>query len=410
MKALAIHGTGSRHDGRRHGNRSQVSLRGSRPARHVRLYVRRAGQPKIRIRELPGTPAFLRAYELALRGISADQAPRAPLVQPAPSGTLRWLVEQYYSCAEFKGLGSNTQGVRRALLDRLCLEPKSKDDHAKIGTLPYSMPSQKVRALRDRRADVPEGANGLLKALRHLFQWAVDAKYLVANPAKEVPYIRSGSTGFHTWTGDEVRQFEERHPIGSKARLALAIMLYLGVRRSDAVVLGRQHLRDAEKMPPELRAKWSGRWITFTVQKNRRRKPVTLTLPVLPELEEILEASPCGDLTFLVTSFGRPFTEAGFGNWFRDRCNEAGLNHCTAHGLRQAGATMAAERGATVNQLKAIFGWSTLKQAALYTHAAEQAALAGGGMMLLGKDRNANETVPPARGVQKSGTIGGKKA
>src|SRR6202042_1542416 len=100
---------------------------------------------------------------------------------------------------------------------------------------------------------------------------------------------------------------------------------------------------------------------------------------------------------------GRPFAEAGFGNWFRDRCNEAGLGHCTAHGLRKAGATMAAERGATVNQLKAIFGWSTLKQAALYTHAAEQAALAGGGMMLLGKDRIANETVPPARGVQKSG-------
>src|SRR5207344_666101 len=99
---------------------------------------------------------------------------------------------------------------------------------------------------------------------------------------------------------------------------------------------------------------------------------------------DIIARSPtAGDLTFLMTGFGKPFTVAGSGNWFRDRCNEAGLRHCSAHGLRKAGATMAAERGATVNQLKAIFGWTTLKQAALYTNAAEQAALAGAGMALL---------------------------
>jgi integrase len=52
-----------------------------------------------------------------------------------------------------------------------------------------------------------------------------------------------------------------------------------------------------------------------------------------------------------VTQYGRAFTVAGFGNRFRDRCHEAGLPHCTAHGLRKAGATIAAENGAIDRQL-----------------------------------------------------------
>jgi hypothetical protein len=73
-----------------------------------------------------------------------------------------------------------------------------------------------------------------------------------------------------------------------------------------------------------------------------------------------MNASPCGDLTFLVNEWGPPFTDAGFGNWFRDRCLEAGVPG-RAHGLRKAGATLAANNGATSRQLMAIFGWDTLK-------------------------------------------------
>jgi hypothetical protein len=55
-------------------------------------------------------------------------------------------------------------------------------------------------------------------------------------------------------------------------------------------------------------------------------------IPILPPLQKIIDATPTGDLTFLVTGKGgRPFTAAGFGNWFRDRCDEAGLSHCSAH-------------------------------------------------------------------------------
>lgn len=119
----------------------------------------------------------------------------------------------------------------------------------------------------------------------------------------------------------------------------------------------------------------------------------------LPALAKIVAVSPCGDLTFLVTDYGKPFTAAGFGNWFRDRCNEAGLPQCSAHGLRKMGATRAAENGATEHQLMAIFDWKTPGQARIYTAQARRKKPAGGAMALLlegsenaseGEDRGTN--------------------
>lgn len=85
--------------------------------------------------------------------------------------------------------------------------------------------------------------------------------------------------------------------------------------------------------------------LTFTQHKGRNRKPKKLVLPILPALQTVIDASPCGDLTFLVNDFGKPFTDAGFGNKMRKWCDQAGLRHCSAHGVRKAGATIAAENG-----------------------------------------------------------------
>jgi integrase len=166
---------------------------------------------------------------------------------------------------------------------------------------------------------------------------------VTSNPVRDVAYIRNASDGYHTWTAAEVEQYEGVHPIGTKARLALALLLYTGARRSDVVRLGRQHVRAG--------------WITFTAQKNINRKPVTIEVPMLPVLQSIIDASPTGDLTYLVTDYGQPFTPAGFGGWFREQCDKAGLIHCTAHGLRKGGASIAAENGASPRQLMAISGW-----------------------------------------------------
>ena len=100
----------------------------------------------------------------------------------------------------------------------------------------------------------------------------------------------------------------------------------------------------------------------------------------------VIDRTRVGHLSFLVTQYGKPFTANGFGNWFRKRCNEAGLPHCTAHGLRKAGASIAAENGATTRQLMAIFGWSSIKEAERYTNAASQRVLAKSGMKLISLD------------------------
>jgi integrase len=212
-----------------------------------------------------------------------------------------------------------------------------------------------------------------------MFDWALenDVAGVVRNPVRDVKYPKPLATGgHHTWSPEEVAIFEQRHPVGSKARLALGLLLYTGLRASDVVRLGRQHVSEGK--------------ISITLYKNRDRKPVTLLLPILPELQRVMDASELGAATFLVTDHGMSFASAkSFGNKVRDWCDQAGLPHCTAHGLRKSGATIAAENGATPHQLKAIFGWSTLKQPELYTKAVEQGRVAAEAMPLMVSRRKA---------------------
>ena len=140
------------------------------------------------------------------------------------------------------------------------------------------------------------------------------------------------------------------------------------------VRLGKQHARNG--------------WFKFTTHKGRNRNPVIVELPIVPALQKIIDATPTGDhLTFLTTAFGRPFTANGFGNKTRQWCDEAGLPHCPSHGLRKAAAATAAESSASVNQLMAIFGWLTEKEAIRYTKAARRKKLAGAATKLLGRHR-----------------------
>ncbi|MBR1250002.1 tyrosine-type recombinase/integrase [Bradyrhizobium sp. AUGA SZCCT0169] len=357
---------------------------------NVRRYFRKriAGSKKylkVRIRAELGSEGFHNQFAAALKGAKA-QLTRATAVEKTIPNSLRWLVEKYYASAAFKELETSTRDVRRRLLDNLCQEPRLEGQPGTLGALPYNIPADKIEVLRDRKAERADAANGRLKALRGLFTYAVSDKSIPIkrNPAKEVAYLKSKKKGgFHTWTTEEVAIYLDRHGQGTKARLALGIILLSGQRRSDIVVFGKQHLREARFMPENLQVFHAGRWISFTQHKNRNKSPVLLTIPVLPELEHLLTDGPTGALTFLETQFGKPFTANGFGNWFRRRCNEAGLPHCSAHGLRKAGATIAADNGATAHQLMAIFGWTTIKQAEIYTKKADQKRLAGVATRLL---------------------------
>lgn len=362
---------------------------------NLRIYVRVPGRPKVRIRDNKGSPEFWAAYRAAITGEPPDaESPTGKRkAEKAKPGTLRGLCEMYFRAPEFRELAATTRRARRGLLESVC---QSLTSTAKVrGDLPWrAMRPRHIRQVRDEHADRPEAANGRIKALRQLFGWAAEADLTDDNPARPVPYLRGKPGGFHTWTAAEVEAFEARHPVGTKARLALALLLYTGVRRSDVVQLGRQMER-------------AGR-LHFTETKGRDRAPKNRVIPMLPQLRAVIGATPSGHMTYLVTEFGRSYSPGGFGNWFRRRCNEAGLKHCTAHGLRKAGARLAAENGATAHQLMAIFGWDTLKQAEVYTREADRRRLADQAMHLLlpheTEEQEVNESVPLSGAVVDGGT------
>lgn len=299
----------------------------------------------------------------------------------ADPGTWRWLCIQYFGSSEFKRLDPKTQATRREILERTFEEPvfpSAPQSFAEIPIIRFT--SKHIRVLRDRKLKLPNAANGRVKCIGYVFAWAVEQQPQLAraNPAKEVPLLKAASMGYHSWTLEEVAEYETQHPIGTKARLALALIMFTGVRRSDAVRLGRQHVQNG--------------WFKFRQYKNRNRHPVDIEIPMLKDLKDIIDASPTGDLTYLVTEYGRPFTAEGFGNKMREWCNDAGLPHCSAHGLRKAGAAIAAENGASELQLMAIFGWKTIQEAERYTRAARRKKMAGDAMQLMVRPKQAAES------------------
>jgi len=180
-------------------------------------------------------------------------------------------------------------------------------------------------------------------------------------PAKSV-----ASGGYHSWSEEEIAQYEAKHPIGTRARLAMGLLLYTAQRRGDIVRMGPQHVRDG--------------MITVRAQKTSRTTGKVLRIPVHRTLAELLVAAPTKHLTFLITRAGAPFSAAGFGNKMREWCDEAGLPQCTAHGLRKAECRRLAEAGCSEHEIAAISGHESLSEIRTYTRAAEQARLARAAM------------------------------
>lgn len=333
-----------------------------------RLYVRIDGK-RIQIKEQLGTPAFANEYAKAVETL------RSKRLTPKPNdgiehNTFAWLAHRYFGSTEFLKLDAKSRRTRQSIIESCMAEHLNSDRTDKIGSVPVAhLKPMHVKFLRDKKAGLPGAANNRLKYLSSMFAWAIEEnKMSQANPARDVKPFRYASDGFHTWSVDEIAQFETRWTIGTKPRLAMALMRYLGVRRGDMVKLGPANLRDGV--------------VTYVPSKTSYLRMEAVHKPVLPPLGEVLAQVTSGE-TWLRTDNGAPFTAAGFGNWFRDQCDAAGLPQCTAHGLRKAAAKMAAEQGASERQMMAIFDWKSPSQASVYTKRAEQKKLARDSMKLI---------------------------
>jgi integrase len=322
----------------------------------------------------------MEAREIALK---SDGAKIEIGASKTVAGTVNAALVSYYKQLSEAGLEESTKQNRRAILERF------RADHGdKRIALMHKTALQNII-----NSKTPAVQRNFKKAMRGFVEYCLNHGLMPTDPVQGVKLAKMKTIGHHTWTVEEIEQYKTRHPAGSKARLALMLLLQTGHARADVVRMGRQHVKNG------------------TLSMRRQKTKVQFDIPLLPDLLTELELHPKAQLAFLATDRGRSFTPAGFGGWFRDRCDEAGLEHCAAHGLRKAAAVWHALNGATAPELMAWFGWRSISEAQRYIEEANRIKLAesAGARIISG-----TAFVPPADPVGQNETqavenIGGKK-
>jgi integrase len=289
------------------------------------------GTRRVRFRQggfstyLTGTPwseDFMRQYAAALDGVKAYASTIG--AGRTVVGTVNALIKAYLdplSSSPFKTGAAETKRTRRNILENFAKahgdKPLFRTDIS--GRRTMLLTREHVQRIVNEKAATPFAQRNFLNALRAMFKWATKEGRIPDDPTLGVTREKVKTTGYKTWSEDHIARFEATHPIGSKARLAFALLLYTGQRRSDVVKMGRQHVHDAV--------------MTIDQGKTEGGEESHLEIPVHPKLQEIIDASPMvGVSTFLVTHLGRPYSAPGFGNWFRDLCDQAGCPDVSAHG------------------------------------------------------------------------------
>jgi integrase len=321
-----------------------------------RFYLRAPGRRRVPLPGLPWSPEFMEAWGKAL---DSDWGVPELGASRTRAGTVNAAIVSYYQSSAFRdGLAPSSQRMRRAILERF------RVDHGDRRVA--EMHKKALQIILNKKS--PAAASNWRKALRGFIDHCMSLDMLAVDPLAGVKLVPIKSDGHHPWEQDECGKFESHHAIGTRARLAYELLLQVGQSRCDVVRMGKQHVRNG------------------TLSLQRQKTGVLFDVPVLPALQQAIGAMPASDhLTFLVTAQGKPFSAAGFGNWFREICDTAGLpKRCTSHGLRKAAATRLADRGATTTELKAWFGWKTDSEAERYTRNADRktaAARAGKKLM-----------------------------
>jgi integrase len=318
--------------------------------------VRDGHGPRIRIKGVYGTPEFDAAYQAAISG-----APRA--TTKAKHGTLEWLWLQYRQTNAWTDLSMATRRQRENIMRQAL----------KVGGA-YQLSSIDGKMIKggiDQRK--PFAARHFVDTMRGMFKWAVEAEHVDADPTAGKSVAKPKTKGFPVWTEDELEQFERRWPIGARERVMFGVFCFTGLRRGDAAKLGKQHIsKPSDEFPHGV--------ITIDTEKTGTR----VTIPVLPELAEIIAAGPTGELLIIASKKGQPLRKEVVGNLFKEACRTAGINK-SAHGIRKAAGTRVANNGGTVATLEAIFGWEGGQMAAVYTKSADRRKLAADHMEKMSK-------------------------
>lgn len=311
----------------------------------LRWRFRRPGFPQSQSRSLYGSDEWWAWYA------AASDAQAAPIgAERTKPGTIHALGVAYYGSSNFTRLRPSTQRTYKGIFDRY---------RDKYGSHPVALlEARHIRSQMDEIAKTPAAANNQLKVLRSVMGFAVDRGLIREDPTRGVKMLRYRSDGFHSWTEAEIAQFQRYWPVGSKQRLAFDLLLFTAQRSSD--------VREMTRPQVEI-----GRAVVRQVKTGQ-----LVDIAQHPRLATSLETYQGDQFYLLMTQEGKPYSEKGFGNWIKKAAVQAGLPHCSAHGIRKAAARRLADAGCTVHEIMSITGHQSLKEVQRYTREAGRRALA----------------------------------
>jgi integrase len=309
----------------------------------MRVYFRRdrrRGSPRIELTGVYGSDEFLAAYAAALHGGEIEDS--RPKIERPGNGTLAALIASYKQDAAFRDLRETTKAGYLSRLDTI-----QRERGARSVT---GLNQERIETMLAAYDDRPASKLDTLKKLRILIKHAMKKKWISGDPSTGIKRTKVGEV--RSFTDDEIRQYENHWPIGTKQRTAFALMLYTGQRRSDV------HRMTRRDIGPK----------TGRMKVIQQKTGVKIQVPLHRDLLEVLEKARHNHVSILVTEWGKPFTVDGFFGFMRDAIRAAGLPlDCQPHGLRKAAGRRLAEAGCTTKQIMAVLGHKSLAEAERYT-------------------------------------------
>jgi integrase len=339
-----------------------------------RLRFRRSGYPTGYFHAVLGTEAFRSEYAAFMDPGSIGAARADAVLARTIPGSIGDLFARYVAVPERLGPTAVTQTKVRAVLEKFVNGREDRPTRAlTFEHLDAIFAKRRVKVKTDRGFEGGvEAARKLRKELVRLFDFAIKAGLTKVNPASQSGEIKVAagerSLGYYAWSEDDIDAYRAHWPLGTKQRLAMELLLWTDQRKVDTIHLGRQHIREGR----------------FHIRQSKTGK--SLKIMVAPQLMQAIVAMPPSDnLCYLATEYGKPFTVKGFGGWFRDQCNAAGLPRCTAHGLRKATMRRMAELDMSNQTMKAMSGHTEDSEVAHYTASANQMRMADGAVSALSR-------------------------
>ena len=317
----------------------------------LRRYFRKGGKQLGPLPGEVGSAEFMAAYSAFLA--EKPQAARSTL----HADSLGKLIIDYYGDRMFTGLKASTRQLYRYALEPIA----QKHGHRSVVLLT----ADKAEKIINEVGAIRPGMGNLTRAvLRMVFKMAVKQKRRSDNPMLGIEPFKTGS--HHTWNDAELKQFENRWRLGTRQRLAYALLLYTGQRVGDVARMSRADVSEG------------------LIYVRQEKTGAELYVPIAPELERAMKACPAKGLTLIGDDNGRPLKRAALSHLMRLAIREAELPpRCVPHGLRKAAMRRLAEADATAKQIAAVSGHKTLKEVERYTAAADQKKLARAGMSKL---------------------------